>query len=314
MNKFALFLGVCAAAFISAVFVAAQTPQAPVKTSEPLWAFPGPLNESIPSTKRAFSAVQMFDRTMAVDWFPESHPAMPASVAGRQQQYACGFCHLPQGAGRSENAALAGLPADYIIRQVADMKSGARKPGHPSFGPANNMVITAKLASDADVRDAANYFARLKYTKHLKIVESTEAPRTTHNAFVYVFDNSGAREPLGERIVEGPDDFERFEMRDPNVTFTAYVPLGSTARGAALAKGDGAARMACASCHGADLKGGPIGPPIAGRLPSSMFRQLHGFQTGTRNGGQAVLMKPVVAGLSQRDLIDLSVYVASLEP
>ena len=43
-------------------------------------------------------------------------------------------------------------------------------------------------------------------------------------------------------------------------------------------------------------------------------RQLHSFQTGTRNGSQAVLMKPIVAGLTQRDLIDLSVYVASLEP
>jgi hypothetical protein len=41
--------------------------------------------------------------------------------------FACGFCHLPNGLGRPENSSLAGLPASYIVQQVADFKSGARK-------------------------------------------------------------------------------------------------------------------------------------------------------------------------------------------
>jgi len=282
----------------------------------PQWAFPGPLNKSVPGSKAVYSDVQMFDRASSVDWFPGTHPSMPAAVKGRLPLYACGFCHLPEGAGRPENAALAGLPYEYLKQQIADMQSRVRTAPDPRFGPAVNMIltITHPQLTKADTDEAAKYYSGLKYTKHTRIVETKEIPRVTTNSFVYVFDQTGAREPLGERIVEGPDDFVRFEMRDPNVTFTAYVPMGATARGAALAKGDGSARASCESCHGPGLKGTPIGPPIAGRPLTPTFRQLRAFKTGTRNGQGALLMKPVVAGLSQKDMIDLATYVGSLEP
>lgn len=275
----------------------------------PQWAFPGPKTESIAGSKVGYSMVQIFDRTGAVDWFPDSHPPMPAAVKGHPSVYACGFCHLPQGAGRSENAALAGLPAAYIVQQVADFNAGLRKTPDRKFGAAVNMETTAKNVPAQEVEEAANYFASLKYTKHLKIVESETVPAFSNNAFVYVFEKTGPRSPLGNRIIEGPDDFEHFEMRDPNMTFTAYVPVGSVARGAALA-----GKSSCEACHGPGLKGGPIGPPIAGRLPTGLFRQLYGFQIGTRNGANAAAMKPITQNLSQNDMIDLAVYVASLEP
>ena len=63
-------------------------------------------------------------------------------------------------------------------------------------------------------------------------------------------------EPLGERIVEMPDDEDNYVNRDQRVTFTAYVPPGSVARGAALVKGEDAERApACAACHGDNGKG-----------------------------------------------------------
>ena len=90
--------------------------------------------------------------------------------------------------------------------------------------------------------------------------------------------------------------------------------MGSIEHGAALSKGDGGARLPCESCHGDGLKGGPLGPPIAGRPLTPSFRQLYAFKTGTRKGTGAILMKPVVAGLSQQDMIDLAAYAGSLEP
>jgi cytochrome c553 len=303
------------------VAVAAAQDKAPAQRSAtvepvPQWAFPGPLNKSVPGSKAVYSDVQMFDRASSVDWFPDKHPAMPDAVKGRLPLYACGFCHLPEGAGRPENAALAGMPYEYLKQQIDDMQSHTRIAPNPRFGPAVNMIstITHPQLTKADIDAAAKYYSGLKYTKHTKIVETKEIPRVTTNSFVYVFDSSGAREPLGERIVEGPDDFVRFEMRDANVTFTAYVPVGSTARGAALAKGDGAARASCETCHGPGLKGSPIGPPIAGRPLTPTFRQLYAFKTGTRNGKGAVLMQPVVTGLAQKDMIDLATYVGSLDP
>jgi len=283
-------------------------------TSYPQWAFPGTTTVSLQGSQAAYSEVQMYDRTMAVDWYPESHPAMPDAVTGRPPTFACGFCHLPQGAGRSENAALAGLPYAYIVQQAQDMRAGLRKSPNPKFGPAMNMQTTIKQVSDADIQDAARYFSSLTFKKHLKIVESDTVPRFTADAFVWVIDTRGDRQPLGQRIIEGPDDFEGFERRDPNMTFTAYVPTGAIADGEYLAAGKGS-RPACASCHGVGLKGGQIGPPIAGRLPTYIFRQLYAIKSGTRRGADAVArMKPIVDGLSQKDMVDLAAYVASLDP
>ena len=320
---------VCALA-LAAVAVAACKPKAPAPEADavlkgapaapenpngfPQWAFPGPLVESVPGSAVKLSEVQMFDRTAAVDWFPATHPDMPESVKGHPAQYACGFCHLPQGAGRSENAALAGLPEKYILEQLAAFKSGERKTPDPKFGAAVNMERTGKQVNDEDAQSAAKYYAGLKYVKHLKLIETAEVPSPTSNAFVYEFDKTGKKEPIGQRLFDGPDDFRRFEMRDPNMTYTAYVPVGAVARGEALAKGNNDSRPACETCHGPGLKGTEIGPPIAGRLPTGLFRQMYAIQTGSRHNEKALLMKPVVASLSQKDMIDLAAYVASLEP
>jgi cytochrome c553 len=258
----------------------------------------------------------MFDRTTAVDWFPDEHPPMPSAVKGRFPVYACGYCHLPEGAGRPENASLAGLPYEYLKQQLEDMQSGARTTViDPLFGPGVNMMLTVRQISKTDIDEAAKYYSGLKYTKYTRIIETNEIPRIERmDSFVYVLDKSGAREPLGQRIVEAPDDFELFEMRDHRATYAAYVPVGSIARGAVLARGDGGARLPCDSCHGVGLKGGPLGPPIAGRPLTAAFRQMYSFMTGTRNGTGAILMRPIVAGLSHKDMIDLSAYVGSLDP
>jgi cytochrome c553 len=304
----------------AAVAVAVAQDKAP--TAVPLWAFPGnqpakpPGAElvTVPGSSVKLTQPQVRDRTTAVDWFPAGHPAMPAAVKGGGKGFACGYCHLPQGPGRTESADVAGMPYGYLRQQLRDMKSGARGLADSHYGPGANMLVTAKGTSDADLDDAAKYFAGLKYTGRVKVVDTTEVPKYLPNAFVYEFEKEGPREALGARIIEGPDDFEAFERRDYRVTFTAYVPVGAIARGAALAKGDGMARPSCDACHGAGLKGGLVGPPIAGRYPTGIFRQLYAFQTGTRNGFGAGFMKPMVASLSQNDMIDLAAYVGSLKP
>jgi len=68
---------------------------------------------TLPGSAEHFTEAQLRDRNHAVDWRPGEHPPLPASVAsGSGGAAACGFCHLPDGLGRPENAALAGLPAD----------------------------------------------------------------------------------------------------------------------------------------------------------------------------------------------------------
>jgi cytochrome c553 len=277
----------------------------------PAWAFPGPVTYGVPGSDRHYSEVVLFDRTRAVDWFPDSHPLMPDAVRGRAPVYACGYCHLPDGAGRAENAALAGLPEEYLRRQIAEMKSGVRA-YDPHFTTGVNMVLVARMSADDDIVAAARYFASLTYRKRTRVVEASEIPRATANS-VYFFATDGAREALGARIIEGPDDTQRFEHRDPLTTYTAYVPVGAIARGAALATGPHG-QPACETCHGPGLKGSSVAPPLAGRFATGLFRQLYDFKTGLRHGSQAVLMQPVMAQLTIDEMISLAAYAASLDP
>lgn len=330
MSQAKLLAGACAIAIAAAGLFAVGTAVAqdkPAAEPAPDWAFPGnqpakPADpakiDTLPGSTQKIPETGVRDLSTAVDWFPNGHPTMPAAVKGGVQgKRACGYCHLPEGPGRTESQDVAGMPADYLYRQLQDMKNNLRTQMHPKAGPLGNMILTAKAWPDADLKAAAEYFSKLKYPspKHVKVVEAAEAPPHRANAFVYEFEKEGAKEPIGDRIIEGPDDFEGFELRDWRVTFTAYVPVGAVSRGAALAKGDLVKGLpGCEACHGAGLKGTAFAPPIAGRYPTGVFRQLYAFKSGARNGVTAGFMKPMVAGLSQKDMIDLAAYVGSLKP
>ena len=72
--------------------------------------------------------------------------------------------------------------------------------------------------------------------------------------------------------------------------------------------------MECGVCHGAGLKGlGPV-PGLRGRSPSYMVRQMYDMQQGARKGIWTDLMRPVVAKLTNEDLIAIAAYSASLAP
>jgi cytochrome c553 len=122
-------------------------------------------------------------------------------------------------------------------------------------------------------------------------------------------------EPIGQRIIEMPENLERTELRDSASGFVAYVPVGSIEKGEALVTtGGGGKTIPCAICHGADLKGlGPV-PGLAGRSPSYIVRQLFDIQHGVRNGPWTELMKGVVAQLSEEDMVSIAAYTASREP
>ena len=298
---------------------AAETP--------PAWAFPfldpsvklrpdDGTKHTLPGSTLSVTLTQIFDVFTAYDWYPEEHPPMPPAVAQgeKPEVRACGMCHMPNGQGRPENAALAGLPAEYIIRQTREIASGHRRSSVPNAGPQIRMRSSAAV-SDEGLRQAADYFSKLTFKPWIRVVEADMAPKAVV-AFGTMWAKApeGGTEPLGRRIVEIPEDFERTEWRDPHAGFVAYVPVGSIAKGEALATTGGAKTPACTSCHGADLKGGEIAPPIAGRSATYLVRQLWDIQHGARVGAQTELMKPVVTGLDLDDMIALAAYAASRSP
>lgn len=305
----------------------ASAPTAPVSDSFPAWAYPWapdfkvpPDNGGathVPDSTASFTVTQERDLFFVPDWHPGDHAPMPDIVArGRRPDVrACGSCHRAEGTGGPENASLAGLSATYIAQQMADFKSGARKFAGPQEGPVLTMIAIAKAATDAEVQAAAAYFSALKPKPIIKVVETDTVSVTQIARFFYTTVANGGTEPIGRRIVEVPVDLEQFEHRDSRSQFTAFVPTGTIAKGAALAKtGGSGTTIPCAGCHGPDLNGIGAIPRIAGRSPSYLVRQMYNFQQQARNGNAGALMMPVVEKLSHDDMIALSAYVSSLRP
>jgi cytochrome c553 len=316
MRKTLILLGISGLLLGSAAFAQGSLPYwaYPVTTKKFPAPDPGQIGH-LPGTKVSFTRAGVNDRFNAPDWYPATHPKMPDIVAhGRKPDvYACGYCHLPNGQGRPENASLAGQPADYIVQQVADMRSGRRKSSTDKMGSINAMMVVAKASNDAEVKIAADYFAKLKYQKWIRVIEADMVPKTTVGDRNMMNVVAGPKEPIGKRILELPVNLERIEWRDSKTGFIAYVPKGSIARGKQLVE-SGAGAFPCAACHGPGYKGNGNVPALAGRSPSQITRQLYDFKAGNRNGEGAAMMKPEVANMTDDMRIDIAAYLASLDP
>jgi cytochrome c553 len=271
----------------------------------------------VPGSNAGYTLTQMRDRFISPDWHPADYPPRPEVVArGRKPDvFACGWCHRADGPGGPENANLTGLPASYIVQQMLDFKSGARKSSVPTLGPQTLKATLAPAVTQEEIEAAASYFASIKPRSIVRVIEATMVPKTYGTGGHLAAVKTGETEPIGERIIEVPEDLEQFVSRDTRSRFIAYVPPDSIKKGQALAStGGGGKTQQCATCHGPDLKGiGPI-PPIAGRSPSYIVRQLYDFKHGTRAGAASALMKASVDKLNIEDMLALAAYAASLPP
>jgi cytochrome c553 len=266
----------------------------------------------VPGSTKEYDASLVRSTTNPPDWFPDEHPAAPQIVKGPNAPpgAVCGTCHLMSGQGHPESADIAGLPAEYIVRQMKYFKSGTRK-DEDRMGPI------ARNVSEEDVRQAADYFAAIKPIQWVKVIETPTPPKTyvSIDARHRVLDPSGGTEPIGHRIIETPVDPMQTSIRDPHSAFIAYVPPGSIAKGEALVKTGGSGKtIQCAICHGDDLKGLGEVPRLAGLQPVYLARQLICMQNGSSAGTAAALMKKVVANLTEDDIISISAYLGSLPP
>ena len=328
MSQMSKWIGVLPLALLFALLavlpLAAQLPEpTSVPNGLPSWAYNipdkvqptvAPLKGTIrvPGSSKEYDSAQVRSTTNPPDWFPDEHPPAPAIVKGGSAPpgTVCGTCHLMSGQGHPESADIAGLPAEYIVRQMNYFKSGARQ-------DKDRMAPIAKAVSDEDVRQAADYFASIKPIPWVKVIETATPPKTyvSSDARHRVLDPDGGTEPIGHRIIETPVDPMRTSIRDPHSSYLAYVPPGSIAKGEALVKTGGSGKtIQCATCHGDDLKGLGDVPRIAGLQPVYIARQLICTQNGSSAGSAMAPMKKVVSNLSEDDIISISAYLGTLPP
>jgi cytochrome c553 len=278
----------------------------------------------------AYSLVDIRDGQNVIDWFPLDHPQMPSVIRHGPAQLGktrrgCGSCHLPNGKGRPENAGVAGLPATYFLRQIDDFRHGRRRSADPRKPNTHTMIDLAKALTEDEMRAAAAYFGSMTWTPWIRVVETNRVPKTRIVGNLYLAADHTLTEPIAGRIIETPEDEQQAEtLRNPRSGFVAYVPPGSIEQGKVLVTTGGmkivgntivqGKTTACSTCHGLDLMGVADVPPIAGRSPSYIVRQIWDMQQGTRNGPSAQLMKLVVANLTPDDLVAIAAYVSSLAP
>ena len=320
----AIALPLCVASVAASATTNPATPaDAAIRAAE-AWAFPKPHspdpsapqqapapkpnpNQSmhVPGSTRSYTSAELGTDFNAPDWFPQDHPPPPRIVLhGHKPAMACGACHLANGAGVPASASLAGLPKAYILEQLAAFRGGQRD--------NDVMPMEARSLDAAEIEQAATYFSSLKIPHFTQVIETATVPQTHWHDYALVPNQNGAREPLGERIIEGPASIKRYELRDDRTGFIAWVPPGSIARGAVIAAKGGGSAAACESCHGAKLQGVGDIPYLAGRSPTYIARELTLFREGKRMNSGAAPMRAEVAHLTLKDIIDVAAYAASL--
>ena len=204
----------------------------------------------------------------------------------------------------------AGLPAAYVLQQLQAFRNGTRKSADPRKANANEMIQIARHMTEAEMKITADYYSSIARRPWITVVETDTAPRTragVNGLFVPLPGNE--REPLGQRIVEVPENPEFTErLRSPRSGYVAYVPVGSVARGEEIVTKGGGKTVQCTLCHGPNLRGLANVPGIADLPASYIVRQLYDVQAGAR---ESPLMKPVVAKLNEDDMIAIAAYLAS---
>lgn len=250
------------------------------------------------------------------DWFPSQHPPMPTAVANgkKPDQMACMLCHLPNGGGHPESASVAGLSANYIVEQMKEFREGNRQNNRSPV-----MQRIAKAISPEDEKQAAEYFASIKgpQLKWIRVVEAANAPKNhVGEGGMRFHDKEAGTVPISANMIyEVPENDEGAANRDQRYGFVDYVPMGSIKKGETLAMtGANGKTVQCAICHGEGFKGLGDVPRLAGRSAYYLIRQIKDIRDGGRKGNAVALMQPVVAKLSDEDVVNLAAYMASREP
>jgi cytochrome c553 len=275
---------------------------------------PDPTLYSVPGSKFQFTMAQIRSTTDPVDWFPEDHPPLPEVVTHGRPPVArpCYACHTLNGKGKPENAPVAGLPKDYLLRQLREFKSGARDTAEPRK-PKDMLALTQGLTDD-DMEQAATYFSSMKWTPWIRVVEADVIPKVVVRGQAFHLVDDGTTEPIGNRIVEVAESEQQEQLRSPRSGWVAYVPVGAIKKGEVLVTTGAGRTVPCVTCHGQDLQGIGTIPGLANRGPSYLARQLYDFQKGTRNGEFAPLMKAVVQNLTAEDMVNILAYASSRKP
>ncbi|RDH82258.1 MAG: cytochrome C [endosymbiont of Escarpia spicata] len=88
----------------------------------------------------------------------------------------------------------------------------------------------------------------------------------------------------------------------------APAPAAGGSEGATLYAAKG-----CAGCHGADGKTTimPVYPTLAGQTSAYLVAQMKDIKNGARNNGQSIIMKGIIAGVSDAEIETIADWLSN---
>jgi cytochrome c553 len=193
---------------------------------------------------------------------------------------------------------------------MADFKTGARK-------DPTRMNSIATEVTEEEARQAAQWFAALPTPRlHKGGRDRHGAEDLSRPGRMRFAEPDGSREPIGNRIIPCPEDQTRATAARPAFRFVAYVPLGSIARGRIAGRRTAVlGTIACGVCHGPSMLGtGEKCRASQARIRSTRASACTDSKTARANGPDAALMKPIVAQLTDEDIVAIAAYLGSLAP
>ncbi len=184
--------------------------------------------------------------------------------AGKEKSSVCGACHGATGINPNPiYPDLAGQNAAYVVKQLADFKSGARKD--------MMMAPMAVNLSEQDMADLAAYFAKQKRTsERTETAADDSAPAT-----------AVATTASAEVVTSTP----------AKAIYAGDVKAGQEKS------------AMCTACHGADGNSlVAIYPKLAGQSASYLTKQLVDFKSGARKDPVMVGMVAALSEKDMQDL------------
>ena len=164
------------------------------------------------------------------DWYPDDHPPMPNAVAfgSKPAAFACGFCHTPERLRQAGKCQPRRPSAEYMSSRWPISETDRER---VQLSSAHADDRHRKRRFDADLKSAAAYFSSLKTAPLDPGGGSSDGAETRVLGFMLVPDGSGESEPIGDRVIEMPEDVPRTELRNSRSGFIAYAPPGSLRAG-----------------------------------------------------------------------------------
>ncbi len=244
----------------------------------------------------------------------------PPHDAGHRRQRqrpdvrACALCHYPNGKGRPENAGVSGLPVAYFAQQMVDFRNGDRKSAEPRKANTGIMIAIAKAMTDEEINASAEYFGSMKWTPWINVVERRTCRRRASPAACSSLPEKRAEQSRSDnassrrrRTRNAP---KRCAIRVPDSSRTCRSAASRRARRSpppAAGANDGVRRLPRRRAEG----------PRARSRDRRTLAELHRaadvrHADGRPPGVWTDLMKPVVAKLTDEDILNLAAYSASL--